>query len=417
MTMEATLEKIDLMNLDKSKWKSFSFEEIAKRVSEGVDPATTTLEKYVGLEHIDPEDIHIQRFGSPSDVSGGKLKCYPGDVIFGKRRAYQRKAAIVHFEGICSAHAFVFRANPKVIDPKLFPFFLHSDQFMHRAVDISVGGLSPTINWGDLKGQEFLLPPKPEQARLAELLWAMDEVIEKEKMVLTQCLINKAVFSRNLLLGKDEFYKSKQSSPYGDIPSSWDLLNLFELRDKKDRFSFTGGPFGSDLKSKDYTESGVRVLQLQNIGDGEFLDNYTVFTSKEKADQLKSCNIFPNEIILAKMAPVARCCIIPETSERFVMCSDGIRLKVDEENFYNKFVYHAINSTHFRSFAESKSSGTTRGRIGLTDLKLIPIPIPKKDKQIEISNKLDSIDCVRDSIKKRILTSQSLLRSLINQIF
>jgi len=160
------LEKIDLNNLNKSTWESFRFEEITNRVAEGVDPNTTTLEKYVGLEHIDADNIHIKRFGTPDDVSGGKLKCYPGDVIFGKRRAYQRKAAIVDFEGICSAHAFVFRANPEVIDPKLFPFFLHSDQFMHRAVDISVGGLSPTINWGDLKGQEFLLPSK-----LSKLGW------------------------------------------------------------------------------------------------------------------------------------------------------------------------------------------------------------------------------------------------------
>jgi type I restriction enzyme S subunit len=182
--MKAVLEKIDLNNLDKSTWESFRFEEITNRVAETVDPNITDLKTYVGLEHIDAENIHIKRFGTPDDVSGGKLKCYPGDVIFGKRRAYQRKAAIVDIEGICSAHAFVFRANPKVIDPKLFPFFLHSDQFMHRAVDISVGGLSPTINWSDLKGQEFLLPPKAEQARLAELLWALDEVIEQEKVVL-----------------------------------------------------------------------------------------------------------------------------------------------------------------------------------------------------------------------------------------
>ncbi len=175
------LEKINFNDLDKSKLESFRFDEIAKRVAEGVDPNTTTLEKYVGLEHIDAENIHIKRFGSPDDVSGGKLKCYPGDVIFGKRRAYQRKAAIVDFEGICSAHSFVFRANQEVIDPRLFPFFLHSDHFMHRAVDISVGGLSPTINWGDLKHQEFLLPPKEEQARMAEFLWAIDELVQKEK--------------------------------------------------------------------------------------------------------------------------------------------------------------------------------------------------------------------------------------------
>ena len=192
--------KLDINNLDKTGWEKFRFEEIAQKISETVDPNTTELKTYVGLEHIDPEYIHIKHFGTPEDVSGGKLKCYPGDVIFGKRRAYQRKAAIVDFEGICSAHAFVFRANPKVIDPKLFPFFLHSDQFMHRAVDISVGGLSPTINWGDLKHQEFLLPPKEEQAKLAELLWAMDDVIEKEKGVLERLdLYSKSFFSNCLI--------------------------------------------------------------------------------------------------------------------------------------------------------------------------------------------------------------------------
>ncbi|MEP6626887.1 MAG: hypothetical protein ABJA32_02845 [Ginsengibacter sp.] len=168
--MQATIEKINLNKVDKTNWQPIRFDEIAHRISETVDPTTTSLEVYVGLEHIDAEDIHIRRFGTPKDVTGGKLKCYPGDVIFGKRRAYQRKAAIVDFEGICSAHAFVFRANAEVIEPKLFPFFLHSDQFMNRMVDISVGGLSPTINWGDLKDQEFLLPPNAEQAHLAELL-------------------------------------------------------------------------------------------------------------------------------------------------------------------------------------------------------------------------------------------------------
>src|SRR5690606_38293517 len=175
---------ITLNNIDKSNWKSFPFEKIAKRISESVDPNKTDLEVYIGLEHLDAETVHIRRHGSPADVNGGKLKCYPGDVIFGKRRAYQRKAGIVTQEGICSAHSFVFRANEEVIDAKLFPFFLHSDQFMHRMVDISVGGLSPTINWSDLKHQEFLLPPKDQQAELAELLWAMDTVIEKDLEVI-----------------------------------------------------------------------------------------------------------------------------------------------------------------------------------------------------------------------------------------
>ena len=131
--MKEIMTKIDLNNLDKSTWETFKFEEIAFKISETVDPNKTDLPIYVGLEHLDAEDIHIRRTGTPDDVSGQKLKCYPGDVIFGKRRAYQRKAAIVDFEGICSAHAFVLRANPEVIDPKLFPFFLHSDQFCTKS--------------------------------------------------------------------------------------------------------------------------------------------------------------------------------------------------------------------------------------------------------------------------------------------
>lgn len=166
-------QQIHLEHLDKSNWQTYRFDEIAKSITERVDPNTTDLELYIGLEHLDPESIHIKRHGAKDDVKGQKLKCCPGDVIFGKRRAYQRKAAIVTQEGFCSAHAMVLRANPDVIDPNLFPFFLHSDIFMHRAVDISVGSLSPTINWGTLKSQEFLLPPKDQQARLANCsgLW------------------------------------------------------------------------------------------------------------------------------------------------------------------------------------------------------------------------------------------------------
>ena len=86
------MNKIDLNNLDKSTWDSYTFEEIAFRISETVDPNKTDLPIYIGLEHIDADNIHIRRQGTPDDVNGQKLKCYPGDVIFGKRRAYQRQS-------------------------------------------------------------------------------------------------------------------------------------------------------------------------------------------------------------------------------------------------------------------------------------------------------------------------------------
>lgn len=169
------------ITIDKTGWKKWRFDEFAQNISERVEPSQTDMDVYVGLEHIDPDTLHLSRHGHPSDVEGTKLRFYKGDIIFGRRRAYQRKTALATTDGICSAHAMVLRAKEDVVDPSFFPFLFHSKQFIDMAITISVGGLSPTINWKDISKQEFLLPPKSEQKRLAELLWAADEMIEKEK--------------------------------------------------------------------------------------------------------------------------------------------------------------------------------------------------------------------------------------------
>ena len=169
------------ITIDKTGWKKYRFDEMVQNISERVEPGQTDLDVYVGLEHIDPDSLHIRRHGHPSDVEGTKLRFYKGDIIFGRRRAYQRKTALATTDGICSAHAMVLRAKEDVIDPLFLPFLFHSKSFIDMAITISVGGLSPTINWKDIAKQEFLLPPKPEQKRLAALLWSADEMVEKEK--------------------------------------------------------------------------------------------------------------------------------------------------------------------------------------------------------------------------------------------
>ena len=149
----------------------------AQSVNERVEPSQAGDEIYVGLEHLDPQDLHIRRWGKGSDVIGTKLRFRKGDLIFGRRRAYQRKLAVAEFDGICSAHAMVVRAKPDVVLPEFLPFLMMSDRFMNRAVEISVGSLSPTINWSTLKLEEFALPPLDQQRRIAEILWAVDEVV------------------------------------------------------------------------------------------------------------------------------------------------------------------------------------------------------------------------------------------------
>ena len=164
--------------------KTFRFDEIAYNSTQKVKPTESDKEHYIGLEHIDGECLYISRWGSDVAPIGEKLVMRKGDILFGKRRAYQRKVAIAPIDGIFSAHGLVLRPKEDVVDRNYFPFFMSSDQFLDRAVQISVGGLSPTINWKDLAKQEFTLPSLDEQKVLADKLWAAYRVKESYKKLL-----------------------------------------------------------------------------------------------------------------------------------------------------------------------------------------------------------------------------------------
>jgi hypothetical protein len=132
--------------------RSVRFGELAICVNDRIDnPSEAGVERYVGLEHLDSDSLRIRRWGVPSDVEATKLLFRKGDIIFGRRRAYQRKLAVAEFDGICSAHAMVLRARSDVILPEFLPFFMQSDLFMERALAMQVYvSVQPTTGTGRL---------------------------------------------------------------------------------------------------------------------------------------------------------------------------------------------------------------------------------------------------------------------------
>lgn len=164
----------------------FRFEEIAINSTEKKKPVESDKYTYLGLEHLDPGTLKVSRFGSDVAPIGEKLVMKKGDVLFGKRRAYQKKVAIAPFDGIFSAHGMVLRPKTEVIDSEFFPLFISSDYFLDAAIKISVGSLSPTINWKDLKNLEFELPDLETQRQLAKVLWALIDTIENYKILMTK---------------------------------------------------------------------------------------------------------------------------------------------------------------------------------------------------------------------------------------
>ena len=159
----------------KSTLQKIRFGNVAQNISERIEPKDAIGQIFVGLEHLDPRDIAIRRFGKPDDLIGTKLKVYEGDIIFSKRNAYLRKAAVANFTGICSAHAMVIRAIPEKIYKDFLPYFIHSDSFMARAKEISEGSISPTIKWKNLENQEFLIPSIEEQETISDLFIQIDQ--------------------------------------------------------------------------------------------------------------------------------------------------------------------------------------------------------------------------------------------------
>ena len=163
----------------------------------------------VGLEHLIPQEIKFS--GYDVDTENTFTKTFKkGQILFGRRRAYLKKAAIADFDGICSGDITVIEAIPGKVDPLLLPFIIQNDKFFDYAVSRSAGGLSPRVKWEHLKDYEFDLPPIEEQRILADKLWAAYRLKESYKKLLTAT--QEMVKSQFI-----EMFKGDNQVPLGDI--------------------------------------------------------------------------------------------------------------------------------------------------------------------------------------------------------
>lgn len=290
---------------------------------------------------------------------------------------------------------------------------LNLDTFKENIRQSATGSTVRHTSNKSLLSISTFLPSIAEQEKIAAQLGAVDTRLSqlRRKHELLQTYkrgVMQKLFSQQIRFKRDD------GQPFPD----WKEKKLGDIADTNQPHSFTGGPFGSDLKSSDYTPEGIRVIQLQNIGDGYFLNDYQIFTSEAKANQLISCNIYPNDILLSKMGdPVARACIVPNHHERYLMCSDGIRLAVNNKLFNTYFIYSFLNAPVFRKSAESASSGSTRKRIGLTTLRGLKLACPVLQEQEKIANFLTAIDKKIEAIAKQIDLTEQYKKGLLQKMF
>ena len=153
---------MDLKNFsfDKSNWRKVKLGDVVIEPKESVkDPIAEGIEHVIGLEHIDTGDIHLRRSANIEESTTFTKKFHKDDVLFGRRRAYLKKAAQASFSGICSGDITVMRVKENLL-PELLPFVINNEKFFDYAITHSAGSLSPRVKFKDLANYEFLLPPQ-----------------------------------------------------------------------------------------------------------------------------------------------------------------------------------------------------------------------------------------------------------------
>ena len=330
----------------------YRFDEIAFNITEKKKPVEEDKYTYIGLEHLDSGSLKVTRFGSDVAPIGEKLIMKKGDVLFGKRRAYQKKVAIAPFDGIFSAHGMVLRPKEDVIDKRFFPLFISSDYFLDAAIQISVGSLSPTINWRDLKGLEFELPPLEEQKKLAEVIWSINETLDAYK---------------KLLETTDQLVKSQFIEMFGNPVSNNKGWNTKKLK----------------VVAPEYTpqipeEEKYWWLNLDMI---ESNTGWLIEKVMAKPDEIgNSTSTFDNTMVLySKLRPYLNKVIVPESYG--YATTELVGMKPDEEILDKYFLFNLLRGDDFLRYANGLSAGGQMPRMPMKELRNFECILPPMDMQ------------------------------------
>jgi len=180
------------------------------------------------------------------------------------------------------------------------------------------------------------------------------------------------------------------TSDLPELPEGWVWVSVEQLAGFA-RNSLADGPFGSNLKTSHYTESGPRVVRLQNIGDGEFLDA-EAHISEQHYERLARHAVSPGDLVVASLGTeLPRVCRIPDSLGPAIVKADCLRFAPNVDIACSVYLMHALNSMPTRKRTEELVHGVGRPRIGLTLLRTVPVPLPPYAEQLRIGSEVEKL--------------------------
>lgn len=345
------------LNLDKSGWTPSTFGAVVRNVNITVrDPESVGIDRVIAMEHLDPGELKVQRWGGLDAGTTFTRLVKPGQTLFGKRRAYQRKVAYAEFDAICSGDILVFEADPARLLPEFLPFLVQSEGFFDHALGTSAGSLSPRTNWRDLSNYEFLLPPLDEQKRIAGLLWAF----ERHRVALTR-LLRAAVVVRATHL------QERMDS----IGAGVGLAALDDLIEDGRPITYgilmpgTGVP------------NGVPVVKVRDYPNGVIAEDL-LLTSHELAYEYRRSTLREGDLIVSIRGTVGRLAEVPGSLTGANITQDTARLSISEQHDKD-YVRLALESEFVQAQMRRMTTGLAVKGLNIAALRQIQIPVPASE--------------------------------------
>jgi len=252
-----------------------------------------------------------------------------------------------------------------------------------------------------LKRADVVLPPMAEQRRIAEVLDRAEALRAKRRAALAQL---------------DALTQSLFLDMFGDPatnPKSWPCKPVGSLSSK-----FSDGPFGSNLKSEHYTETGVRVIRLQNIGVGEFVNDDAAYISEHHFAKLKKHECRPGDVLIGTMGdPNLRACIQPEWLTLALNKADCVLLHPDESVANAMFICALLNQPATERMAQDLIHGQTRARISMGRLRGLEVPVPPIELQREFARRVKAVEALKAAHRASLAELDALFATLQHRAF
>jgi type I restriction enzyme S subunit len=376
-----------------TRWRRVAIGDVVRLSTErSRSPRADGFERYVGLEHLEPGDLRIRRWGHVAAGTTFVNVFRPGQVLFGKRRAYQRKVAVADFSGVCSGDIYVLEPKNEQLLPDLLPFICQTDAFFEHAIRTSAGSLSPRTNWKSLATYEFELPPIEEQRRIYTILSASKKLLGT---------LDHGISCLGMLIAS---FRKETFDPARLTPVQ--LSHLCE------EGGIQIGPFGAQLHQYDYVRDGIPVIMPVNMMGDRINTQHIACVSEAKARSLAAHRVVEGDILLPRRGDLDRRAYVEPTQAGWLCGTGSIRVRL-KKHVPAKAVFHALASHHVVSWLIGNAVGTTMANLSTGIVARIPISLPPLGELGRILMIFSDLEDGLESFRKRQDDAQKIHKAIV----